>query len=387
MGKMPSRTVLILVIATISLLTIGIRVSNFESLTFCEVKGQNLSNYYTFTMEIMGENYTIAIETNGSIENFRYTNFTFGWDSVGCDFYNITIPKSLNNTRILARSDIYQGGFEPDEISMNATHYFVYYSCWEPDMFTDVFFGAPNVKLSISSTTSYIGFQVDIKVNVTYRGRPWANWPAIVVAYTAPLKGDVWAWQWINLPLTLIGMGNTTKDGTYSVVWMPTASGTWWISAGLAPFWPATDGDYPEEASDALSLNVIPHGEAVFSVISNSTVSELTFNSTNMELYFSVEGPSGTTGFVDVFISKTLLKNPNTLEIYVNGTQLSPEEYAVNSLDDSWLLHFEITFASKYDVSIIIPEFSSSIWMILFVMFTTLAISYVKKSSKPTHTS
>ena len=387
MRKMPSRTVLILVIAAILLLTIGIRISNFDSLTFREVKGQNLSNYYTFTMEIMGENYTIAIETNGTIENFRYTNFTFGWDSVGCDFYNITIPKSLNNTRILARSDIYQGGFEPDEISMNATHYFVYYSCWEPDMFTDVFFGAPNVKLSISSTTSYIGFQVDIKVNVTYRGRPWANWPAIVVAYTAPLKGDVWAWQWINLPLTLIGMGNTTQDGTYSVVWMPTASGTWWISAGLAPFWPATDGDYPEEASDALSLNVIPHGDAVFSVVSNSTVSELTFNSTNMELYFSVEGPSGTTGFVDVFISKTLLENPNTLEIYVNGTQLSPEEYTVNSLDDSWLLHFEITFASKYDVSIIIPEFSSSIWMILIGMFTTLAISYVKKSSKPTHTS
>jgi len=114
----------------------------------------------------MGENYTIAIETNGTIENFRYTNFTFGWGSVGCGFYNITIPKSLNNTKILAISDMYQGAFEPDEILMNATHYFIYYSCRDyPDMFTDVFFGSPNVKISISSTTSYIGFQVNIEVN------------------------------------------------------------------------------------------------------------------------------------------------------------------------------------------------------------------------------
>jgi len=387
MERKPFKKLLILILVIFMvLLATYIPTMDFNPLTY-EVKGHSSSNYYTFTMEVMGENYTIAIETDGTIENFGYTNFTFGWDSVGCSFYNITIPKSLNNTKILARSYDYQGTFEPDEILMNATHYFVYYS--DPDIaptISDIFFGAPNVKISISSTTSYIGFQVDIKVNVTYRGKPWGNWPAIVVAYTAPLKGDVWAWQWMNLPLTLIGMGNTTQDGIYSVVWMPTANGTWWISAGLAPFWPATDGDYPEEASDALSLNVIPHDEAIFSVVSNSTISELTFNSTNMELYFSVEGLSGTTGFVDVFISKTLLENPNTLEIYVNGTQLGPEDYTINSLDNSWLLHFEITFASKYDVSIIIPEFSSSTWMAMFVMFTVLAISYVKKPSKPTHT-
>jgi len=96
-------------------------------------------------------------------------------------------------------------------------------------------------------------------------------------------------------------------------------------------------------------------------------------------------GLSGTTGFVDVFISKTLLENPNTLEIYINGTQLSPEEYTVKSVDNSWLLHFEITFASKYDVSIIIPESPSSTWMISFVIFTALAINNAKRSSKPTH--
>lgn len=364
---------------SITLLTTCVPILNFNPLTY-EAREQSSSNYYTFTMEIMGESYTIAIETNGTIENFRYTNFTFGWDSMGCDFYNITIPKSLNNTKILARSDVYQGAFEPDQISMNATHYFIYYSCWEPDMFTDVFFGSPNVRISISSTTSYIGFQVDIGVNVTYRGKPWTNWPAIVVAYIAPLEGDIWAWQWMNLPLTLIGVGNTTKDGTYSVVWMPTASGTWWISAGLVSFWPATDGDYPEEASDALSLNVIPHGDSVFSVVSNSTVSELTFNSTGMELYFTVEGLSGTTGFINVFISKTLLQNPSALEIYINNTRLNPEQYGISSIDNSWLLHFDITFASKYDVSIIIPEFSSSTWIILLVIFTTLAINYMKKS-------
>jgi len=71
--------------------------------------------------------------------------------------------------------------------------------------------------------------------------KPFGNWPTIIVAYIGPLKGDVWAWQWHTLPVTLIGVGNTTQCGKYSVIWMPTATGTWWISAGLAPFWHATD--------------------------------------------------------------------------------------------------------------------------------------------------
>lgn len=365
-------------------------VQSFQFTWMQKVKAGGPSNYYSFTMEIMGDDFTIAIETNGTIENFRYTNFTFSWHNPwagaapgsGACWYNITIPKALNNTIILARSVTAQGAFEPNVITSNATHYFLYYYGWAESGITDIFFGAPLVKLSISSSTTYIGFTLNIEANVTYRGKPLANWPTIIVAYPSPLRGDVWAWQWKNLPLTLIGVGNTTQDGVYSVVWMPTASGTWWISAGLANPWPATDGDYPEEASDALSLNVIPFADSVFSVVSNATVSGLAFNSTSMELSFIVEGPSETTGFVDVFISKTLLENPSILEVYLNATRLSPEQYTVSTINESWRLHLEITFASKYDVSIIIPEFPSTIPIIVLLILTTSTVVLYKNYHK-----
>ncbi|MEM3694892.1 MAG: hypothetical protein QXJ11_02915 [Candidatus Bathyarchaeia archaeon] len=365
------------VISTLSIQTITLKFEGTH-----EVKAESSSNYYVFTMEIMGENYTIAIETDGTVGSFHYSNFTFGWVGVGNSYYNITIPKSLNNTQILARSSSYQGAFEPDEISMNATHYFVYYSDWWVNTLSDIFFGAPYVRLSIGSSTTYVGFTVNIEADVTYRGKPLANWPVIIVAYTAPLRGDVWAWQWMSLPLTLIGTGNTTQDGVYSVVWMPTASGTWWISAGLANPWPPTNGDYPEEASDSLSLNVIPHADAVFSVVSNATVSGLTFNSTTMELSFTVEGSSETMGFIDVFISKTLLEDPSVLEVYLNVTRLSSEQFTVSSMDESWRLHLEITFSSKYYVSIVIPEFPSTILILALLILTASTIILYKNYHK-----
>ncbi len=377
MMKIACAMLILLMVGALTL-TIGIQTLNFEFAGVEKVKAESPSNYYVFTIEIVGDSYTIAIETDGTIEDFHYTNFTFGWDGVGATFYNITIPKSLNNTQILAISSVYQGAFKPNDVSMNTTHYFVYYSDWWVSTLSDIFFGSPSVKLSISSYTTYVGFRVNIEANVTYRGKPLAKWPAIIVAYVAPLRGDVWAWQWMSLPLTLIGMGNTTQDGIYSVVWMPTASGAWWISAGLANPWPPTDGDYPEEASDSLCLTVIPYADAVFSVVSNATVSGLSFNSTSMELSFTLDGQSETVGFVDVFISKTLLEDPEVLEVYLNTTKLSPEQYLISSMDDSWRLHLEITFASKYNVSIIIPEYPLTTPILAFLIFTTSIVTFYR---------
>lgn len=350
-------------IVLVGMLGIPFRFQTLGSISPIEIQTGNPSNYYTFTMDIMGEHYSIAIETNGTIEAFHHTNFAFGWNGLGGSFYNITIPKTLNNTRILATCDGAFGAFEPSKITMNDTHYFVYYySDWWVEYISHVIFGAPTVKLSISTSTTYIGFKVDIKGNVTCKEKPVANWPVILVAYIAPLRGNVWAWQWTSLPLTLITVVNTTSDGHFSAVWMPTATGTWWVSAGLANPWPSTDGDYPEDASDSASLTVISYDAThVFSVVSNATVSALAFNSTSKKLTFTVEGASGGKGFVDVYISKTLLEDPTGLIVYLNLTQLSHEQYTVGSTDDSWSLHLEMSFASKYNVIVVIPEFPSTI--------------------------
>ena len=73
-----------------------------------------------------------------------------------------------------------------------------------------------------------------------------------------------------------------------------------------------------------------------FSVVSNSTISELAFNSTSQVLSFTAGGPSGTTGFSNVTISKTLIADVSGLEVYLDGTKTS---YVVSDLTTSWLIY------------------------------------------------
>jgi len=73
-----------------------------------------------------------------------------------------------------------------------------------------------------------------------------------------------------------------------------------------------------------------------FSIVSNSTISELAFNSTSQVLSFTAGGPSGTTGFSNVTISKTLIADVSGLEVYLDGTKTS---YVVSDLTTSWLIY------------------------------------------------
>jgi hypothetical protein len=93
-----------------------------------------------------------------------------------------------------------------------------------------------------------------------------------------------------------------------------------------------------------LLIAVIPHEEdSVFSVISNSTISALSFNSESRELSFTVTGPSETFGYVDVLIAKNLVSNVAETKIYLNGTAI---EYTISQLEDSWLFHFTYSHSS-----------------------------------------
>jgi hypothetical protein len=74
-----------------------------------------------------------------------------------------------------------------------------------------------------------------------------------------------------------------------------------------------------------------------FSIISNSTITELIFNSVTKEISFTASGPSGTTGFTNVTIAKTLITDINTLKIYVDGNETT---YTSTSTDYYWLVHF-----------------------------------------------
>ena len=89
--------------------------------------------------------------------------------------------------------------------------------------------------------------------------------------------------------------------------------------------------------SDAIGTQIVTTVSTPFSVISNSTVSELVFNSTNKTLEFTVSGSSGTTGFTNVTIAKTLINDTNELTVYLDGT---PINYTITSAEYSWIIHF-----------------------------------------------
>ena len=97
-------------------------------------------------------------------------------------------------------------------------------------------------------------------------------------------------------------------------------------------------------AMATVCLAVIPYGtESVFSVASNSTISALLFNSESKELSFTVTGPPETIGYVDVYISKTLLPDVAGVRAYLDGNSI---DYTVASIDDSWLLQFTYPHSS-----------------------------------------
>jgi hypothetical protein len=89
--------------------------------------------------------------------------------------------------------------------------------------------------------------------------------------------------------------------------------------------------------NDTVGVQVVNVWSSQFSIISNSTLSDLVFNSTNKTLSFTVSGPSGTQGYTNVTIAKTLIENISQLEVYLDGNQIN---YTATSTDFTWVIHF-----------------------------------------------
>ena len=137
---------------------------------------------------------------------------------------------------------------------------------------------------------------------------------------------------------------NTTGDGSYCAEWMPTASAG---NYSIMVSWEGNEDFTRTEASINFSFASLEE-KYVFSLVSDSAVSELAFNSTNRILGFTLEGPSGTTGFSNVTIAKGLIAETAGLKVYLDGNQTA---YTAISSDAAWLLHFTYQH-STHDVTI-----------------------------------
>jgi hypothetical protein len=111
--------------------------------------------------------------------------------------------------------------------------------------------------------------------------------------------------------------------------------------------------------------------------VSNSTVSNFSFNKTVMKISFSVTAASGTKGFSNITIPKILLGPPYIVK--VDGTTVAS---IISSNETHTTFHFTYTH-SVHTVEIIgstvIPEFSTSLILLLWAFFLSLLALLAKR--------
>jgi hypothetical protein len=190
----------------------------------------------------------------------------------------------------------------------------------------------PILTLSCLSSTSYTGFNVEIKGSLALNGTAIANAP-IFLSYSVT-GGKTWE------DLTLV---YTDSDGSYSAAWLPSVTGNFQVKATF-------EGDADNlGAKETVNFAVAQFAEKnVFSVSSNSTVTSLAFNSENHELNFKVTGESGTTGYADVYVAKTIVGDIASVKTFLDDNEI---EYTTTSAANSWLVHFSYQH-STHEISV-----------------------------------
>ena len=137
-----------------------------------------------------------------------------------------------------------------------------------------------------------------------------------------------------------IGVVYTESDGSFASAWYPTGTGSYVINAtytGSSSYTPQTT------LANVIVISTATKSQTVFSVDSNSTVSSLGFNSQTSQLSFSVSGATGTTGYAEIYIAKSLVDDPSKIQATIDGQQA---DFTISSLEDTWVLYFNYNHSS-----------------------------------------
>ena len=223
------------------------------------------------------------------------------------------------------------------------------------------------VYIFLSSDTIYTGQEVAIGGNLTYNGVGVPDAWVVLSRKTYHLEGVRWN------DITSV---KTDEYGKYLAVWKPVfgyydVKATW-----------AGNSTYPE-TSVSVNLQVKGFGNLITEFSSNSTIAGLNFNSSTLMLNFSAEGPSGTSGYVNITLEKDPTFDPQKIKVFLDG---NPIEYDVDSTSQSWFLFFAYTH-SIHNVVVSfkadeIPEFPSEIVLPLVLMTVMSMILLIKEKRK-----
>jgi PKD repeat protein len=216
-----------------------------------------------------------------------------------------------------------------------------------------------SVSVLTSSSSIFVGFKVNITGTLRdIYGNELRN-ETIVLSYTFSGIGT-----WV--PIT---SDNTDSLGNYFAVWVPPATGYFEIKAE----WSGNSSHFG--VSNTIAVSTVPYeNQYVFTVESNSTVSDLKFAQNSKHLSFSVSGENGTTGYTRVTIAKSLIVDVTEIKVNVDGVECN---YTTIELDDSWVLTFTYNHSVhqiEVDMYAAIPEFSSLLPWLLLTAVTTLCV-------------
>ncbi len=134
---------------------------------------------------------------------------------------------------------------------------------------------------------------------------------------------------------------HTDQNGLYELEWIPPATGCYTIMVEF-------QGEFMKFGIDSVILHfrsenyvtidvLNSENRYLFLVETNSSISELLFNSTTNELSFNVSGPDGSYGYSKVTSAKDSFQGTLDMHVYIDG---EPTDHMLTSSDDYW----EITF-------------------------------------------
>lgn len=113
------------------------------------------------------------------------------------------------------------------------------------------------------------------------------------------------------------------------------------------------------------------------SIVSNSTISNFTFNQSLKQISFNVTGESGTSGFCNITFPTALLGGPYTLQI--NGLSANPVQTSNATHTSLYFTYSHSTQMVEIIGTTAIPEFPTIITTATFLAIATSALLFAKR--------
>ena len=292
----------------------------------------------------------------------------------------------------------------------------------------EIIFGLPEIVPSVY--TDYSGYYVIYAPAGTYHLNVWPPFDSNYISYDQPVfsvgtsdiiknitlssgyKVSGYLTDTSGTPIrgALVSLnqfhcGWYSNDTGYYFVTAPPGTYTLKIQPKTGPSFPTyTEGNFIVTqdvskffvlASSSNTSTPTNENQKIFEVQSNSTVTDLAFNSNSLKLSFTISGSSGTTGYTKATIAKTLVPTVTGFSVALDGKNLN---FSVSSISGYWILEFSYSH-STHQVTInlandatespapisIIPEFSPWFVLVLGVVLTSVAFALVRKKLNPSH--